>query len=95
MFISNIFLAFSTFNKKDIVQMQKQSSILKELKVEHEELYPNRGYETLFSYFIPFTAFFRIAYRYFEMFMFFRVNKDSQMFDYMIYSYQKDINKKK
>jgi hypothetical protein len=95
MFLSNLVLAFSSFRAQDINQMQKQSSILGELKSEHESLFPTRKYETLISYFIPFTAFFRIAYRYFEMFMFFKSNKDSAMFDYMVYSYTKDINKKK
>jgi len=95
MFLSNLFLAFSSFNSKDITQMQKQSSILKELKSEHEELFPNRKYETLISYFIPFTAFFRVGYRYLEMYMFFKANKNTAMFDYMIYSYSKDINSKK
>ena len=95
MFLSNLFLAFSTFNSKDIKQMQKQSSMLKELKEEHESFFPRRKYETLLSYFVPFTAFFRISYRYFEMYMFFKSNKDTAMFDYMIYSYSKDINNKK
>jgi hypothetical protein len=93
MFLSNLFLAVSSFNPKDITQIHKQSSILRELKQEHAKLFPNRRYETLISYFVPFTAFFRVAYRYFEMFMFFRTNKDTQMFDYMVYTYTKDINK--
>ena len=95
MFLSNLLLAVKSFNSKDIVQMQKQSSVLKGLKDEHEKLFPNRKYETLLSYFIPFTAFFRVGYRYIEMYMFFKSNQNTHMFDYMVYSYSKDIDKKK
>jgi len=95
MFLSNLYLAFSTFKTNDINELRDQSVILKELKDSHEELFPNRRYETLISYFIPFTAFFRVGYRYFEMFAFFKANNGSKMFDYMVYSYQRDIDKTK
>jgi len=94
MFLSNLFMAFSSFNSQDMIQMQKQSANLKELKVEHEKLYPYRTYETLLSYFIPFAAFYRISYRYYEMYMFYKVNPDTKIYDFMLYSYQKDIDKR-
>jgi len=94
MFLSNLYMAFSSFNSKDIIQMKKQNENLRELKTEHEKLYPFRTYETLFSYFIPFTAFFRVGYRYYEMYMFFKVNPNTGMYDFMIYSYQRDIQRR-
>jgi len=94
MFTSNLILAFSTFNSDDIMQMKKQNENLRELKSKHEKLYPYRTYETLISYFIPFAAFYRILYRYFEMYMFYKVNPNTKMYDYMVYSFQKDIDKK-
>ncbi len=95
MFLSNMLLAFNTFSNKDITELQKESEILKDLKQNHEKLYPYRTYETLISYFIPFTAFFRVGYRYFEMSMFFKANNGTKMFDYMVYSYEKEIDKTK
>lgn len=94
MFLSNLFLAFTTFNSKDIMEMRRESEALKDLKDKHDDLYPYRRYETLISYFLPFTAFFRISFRYFEMYKFFKMNKDTHMYDYMIFSYTRDINKK-
>jgi hypothetical protein len=94
MFVSNLLLAFNTFNSKDMALMQKQNTNLRELKNEHEKLYPYRTYETLASYFIPFAAFYRISYRYYEMYMFYKANPNTAMYDFMIYSYQKDINNK-
>ena len=94
MFLSNLYMAFSSFNSKDIIQMQKQSSNLKELKTEHEKLYPFRTYETLASYFIPFAAFYRVSYRYYEMYMFFKANPNTAMYDFMVYSYQRDIQRR-
>jgi hypothetical protein len=94
MFLSNLYLALSTFNSQDMAQMKKQSENLRELKMKHEKLYPYRTYEVLLSYFIPFAAFYRILYRYFEMYMFYKANPDTQMYDFMIYSYTKDIQKK-
>jgi hypothetical protein len=94
MFVSNLLMAISTFNSQDIINIQKQSEILKELKERYEELYPYKRYEILISYFIPFTAFYRISYRYYEMHKFFQANSGTKMYDYMIYSYTKDINNK-
>ena len=94
MFVSNLLMAVTTFNSKDIINMQKQSAVLRELKEKYDELYPYKRYETLISYFIPFTAFYRISYRYYEMYRFFQANQGMQMYDYMIYSYTKDIDNK-
>ena len=94
MFLSNLYMAFSTFNSKDMIEMKKQNDSLRELKSEHEKLYPFRTYETLFSYFIPFTAFFRVGYRYYEMYIFYKVNPNTGMYDFMVYSYERDIQRK-
>ena len=46
---------------------------------------------TLLTYMIPFTAFFRMSYRLFEMYMFFTKNSGTSMYDYMSYKYESDI----
>ena len=95
MFVINLILAFRTVKQNDVVTMSKEHEILGELKEEMDKFYPNRGMETLISYFIPFTAFFRVSWRLIEMTMFFNKNQDAKMFDFMVYKYQVDIQKAK
>lgn len=76
-------------------KLREQNETLSELKLEFDRYYPNRKYETLITYVIPFTAFFRVGYRLLEMSMFFTKNKGSGVFDYMVYKYTNDINKAK
>ena len=94
-FIVNLLIAFSTVKGSDPVSLHKQSESLKELKEEFDEFYPNRKYEVIISYILPFTAFFRSSYRFFEMIMFFKANSDTQMYDFMVYKYTQDINRLK
>jgi hypothetical protein len=94
-FVVNIVLAFKIIRSNDVVTLHKESEILNELKDEFEELYPNRGLETMISYIIPFTAFFRVGWRLVEMVMFFNKNEGTRMFDFMVYKYQSDIQKAK
>ena len=95
MFLVNFLLAsFFASNINDPQEIYKQTSILKELKEEYDKLYPNRRYDTIISYIVPFAAFFRTAFRLFEMFMFFKANKGTELYDYMIYKYSKDIKQR-
>ena len=94
MFVINLLLAFLTVKLNDPVQLHKQTNTLKELKQKYDELYPNRKYDTLISYILPFAAFFRIFFRIFEMTMFFKANQGTMIYDFMIYKYNKDINLK-
>lgn len=91
MFLLNFFLALRTMNSKNKEQLQKESRVLNDLKQEFDKYYPNRKYETLVTYFIPFTAFFRMLYRLIEMNSFFSKNEGTTMVDYMVYKYQNDI----
>ena len=91
MFVLNLVLALNMVKSNDPVGMTKAHEKLSQLKEEIEKYYPNRAYETLMSYFIPFVAFYRVSYRLFEMSMFFKKNQTASMFDFMIYRYEKDI----
>ncbi len=92
MFLVNLFIALNVLKSTDVTTMTKEHQVLAELKVEIDKYYPNRGYETLISYFIPFVAFYRVLWRLIEMMMFFGKNTNAKMFDYMVYRYQKDIS---
>jgi len=94
-FFVNLFVAFLTVKSNDPISLHKQSEVLKELKEEFDELYPNRKYEVMISYILPFTAFFRTGYRFLEMAMFFKANAGTKMFDFMVYKYTQDINRLK
>lgn len=95
MFVVNLILAFTIIKTNDINDLQEQNDILGDLKEEFDVYYPNRKYETFATYIIPFTAFFRMSFRIFEMLSFFSRNKGTTMFDFMVYKYTADINKAK
>lgn len=91
MLFLNLFLAFRTMSSKTREQIIEENRVLSSLKSEFDKYYPYRKYETLITYLIPFTAFFRMSYRIFEMISFFSKNQGCSMVDYMIYKYQSDI----
>ncbi len=95
MFVVNLVVAFSTAKKVDISEMRRNNETLSELKAEFDKYYPNRRYEVLASYLVPFTAFFRTSFRLVEMVMFFNRNKGTRLVDFMIYKYNTDIEKAK
>ena len=92
MFVVNFIIAINVMRSTDITTVQKEHEVLMELKQQIDKYYPNRSFETLLSYFLPFVAFYRVGFRLIEMNMFFSKNKDATMFDYMVYRYQKDID---
>ncbi len=91
MFLLNFFLALRTMSLKEKEQLAEENRILSNLKQEFDKYYPYRKYEVTLTYFIPFTAFFRMSYRLIEMSSFFNKNSGTTMFDYMMYKYQSDI----
>ena len=91
MFVVNLLIAVRTVSTQDRSTLYEESLVLKELKDELEKYYPNRIYSTIISYLVPFTAFFRMAYRLIEMFFFFFYNQEAKIFDYMVYKYSYDI----
>lgn len=95
MFVLNLLLAITIIKANDPDDLQKQNEILGKLKEEFDAYYPNRKYETLITYLVPFTAFFRMSFRLIEMFSFFSRNKGTKMFDFMVYTYEREINKVK
>jgi hypothetical protein len=95
MFVVNLFMATSILKTNQVDDFEKQRSLLDKLQKEFEQYYPNRKTETLVSYLIPFTAFYRVSFRLFEMTLFFSKNKNTKMFDYVVYKYQNDIDKAK
>ncbi len=95
MFMVNLMLAVKIVKSSDVTSLHKESAVLNELKEEFDKFYPNRSYETLLSYAIPFTAFFRVGWKLIEMNMFFKKNDGASMFDFMVYKYQADIARAK
>ena len=91
MFFLNFFLAMRAISSKSREQLEEENVYLTELKNEFDKYYPYRKYETMVTYIIPFTAFFRMSYRLIEMRSFFNRNNNTTMVDYMIYKYQSDI----
>ncbi|PIF03882.1 MAG: hypothetical protein CSA86_04315 [Arcobacter sp.] len=91
MFFVNLSIALNVLKSTDIITMSKEHEVLAQLKLEIDKYYPNRGYETLISYFIPFVAFYKVTWRIIEMVLFFRKNQNARMFDFMVYRYQKEI----
>lgn len=91
MFVLNLFLAVNVLKSNDMAEVSKEHEVLSELKKELDTYYPNKGIETLASYFVPFTAFYRVSWRLFEMRMFFSRNTGTRMYDFMVYKYEKDI----
>lgn len=92
MFLVNLIIALNVIKSTDVITMTKEHEILGELKLEIDKYYPNRGYETLLSYFIPFVAFYKVLWRIVEMIQFFNRNENTRMFDFMVYRYQKEIS---
>ena len=92
MFLVNLSIALNVIKSTDVTTMTKEHEILGELKLEIDKYYPNRGYETLLSYFIPFVAFYKVLWRIIEMMSFFSKNQNTRMFDFMVYRYQKEIS---
>jgi len=91
MFFFNFFLAIRTISTKSKEQLEKENVYLSSLKEEFDEYYPYRKYETILTYVIPFTAFFRMTFRLIEMISFFNKNENTTLVDYMIYKYESDI----
>lgn len=95
MFVLNLLLAITVVKANDPTDLEKQNAVLEKLKLEFDNYYPNRKYETLITYLVPFTAFFRMSFRIIEMLSFFSRNKGTTMFDFMVYKYSSDINRAK
>jgi len=93
MFVINLILAFNVIKSADVVKVSKENEKLSELKQQVDLYYPNRAIETFLSYVIPFAAFYRVGYRLLELRAFLSKNKEATLFDFMIYKYQRDIEK--
>jgi len=95
MFIVNLILAFNVIRSSDPIQLSKENEKLSALKQEIDIYYPNRIIETIGSYLIPFTAFYRVSFRLVQMSSFFKRNPGTTMYDFMVYKYEEDIKKAK
>ena len=95
MFVLNLFIVISSSTSRDPMQIQAQGEKLRELKEEIEQYYPYRKYDMWLTYLVPFTAFFKVSYRIIEMQLFFKANNDAKLFDFMVYKFEKDIQRKK
>jgi len=92
MFLVNLLIAMNVLKSTDITTISKEHQVLSELKVEIDKYYPNRGYETLVSYFLPFVAFYKVLWRVVEMVLFLQKNNNARLYDFMVYRYQKEIS---
>jgi len=95
MFVTNLLLAVRVIRANNVDEIEEQTKFLEELKFEFDKYYPNRKIEIIISYLVPFTAFFRMTLRLLEMFLFFTKNKNTTMYDFMVYKYSYDIQKAK
>ena len=96
MFVINLFVAVNIFRSvEDPIELQEYTNTIEELNEEFKKYYPNRTFETLISFIVPFTAFYRILFRLIEMYLFFKKNQGTKIYDFMIYKYQHDIDKAK
>ena len=95
MLLLNLFIVFRALKSKGPMDLHKENESLEELKNEFTYYYPYRKYVTLFSYFTPFMGFFKISFNIVEMFMFMQKNEGTTLFDFMLYRYQRDINRAK
>ncbi|MEA2050825.1 MAG: hypothetical protein U9O56_08855 [Campylobacterota bacterium] len=95
MFIVNLLIAINIIRTKDDDDFQEKSEVLRTLSQELEKYYPNKQFETLISYAIPFTAFYRISFKLLEMLMFFNKNKGTKVYDFIVFKYTNDIDKAK
>lgn len=95
MFVINLLLAIRVVKTNDPSVLQEQTEKLGVLKQEFDQYYPNRKYETMATYAIPFTAFFRMSFRLIEMVSFFSRNSGTSMYDFMVYKYTSDITRAK
>ncbi|RXJ60296.1 hypothetical protein [Candidatus Marinarcus aquaticus] len=95
MFVVNMLLAIRVIRSKDPEELEEENEQLQRLKEEFDSYYPNRRYETLATYLIPFTAFFRMSFRILEMLSFFSRNSGTTMYDFMVYKYVSEINRAK
>ena len=95
MFVVNLLLAVRVVNGSNQDLLREQTEKLAQLKAEFDQYYPNRKAETMISYLVPFTAFFRMSFRLIELMMFLTRNKNTTMYDFMVYKYTSEIEKKK
>lgn len=95
MFAVNFVMAIRVISNQDGEKLEKESEVLRELKVQMDKYYPYRTHTTIISYLVPFTAFFRMSFRLIEMVFFFQKNQGSRMFDYMVYKYTNEIERAK
>ena len=93
MFIANFMLAIKVMSNVDKERLMQESEILKDLKEKLEKYYPYRTITTFIAYAIPFTAFFRVIFKMFEMYFFIQKNQEAKMFDYIAYKYNEDISR--
>lgn len=95
MLVLNLFIVLKALKTKDSMDLHKENESLEELKNEFTFYYPYRKYATLLSYLTPFMGFFKILFNMVEMFMFFQKNEGTSLFEFMLYRYQRDINRAK
>lgn len=95
MFVVNMLFAIGVIKSKDPETLQQENEQLQKLKEEFDSYYPNRRYETLITYLVPFTAFFRMSFRILEMLSFFSRNSGTTLYDFMVYKYSSEIEKAK
>ncbi|AXX92811.1 hypothetical protein CPU12_03550 [Malaciobacter molluscorum LMG 25693] len=95
MFFINILVIVMVIKTNDSQKLREQSLALESLKKEFDKYYPYHRHLTLVAYLLPFTGFFRVGFRIFEMFMFLSKNKGSNVYHFIEYKYTNDIQRAK
>lgn len=95
MLIINVLVVLFVVKTNDSEVLKKQSQDLQKLKNEYDKYYPYHKQMSILAYFLPFTGFFRISYRLFEMYLFLSKNKETNIYHFVAYKYTCDIQKAK
>lgn len=88
---SILYVKFMNLQKLDL--LDEEIEIIYELQSEVNKYYPNKKGETLFSYLLPFTAFFKTLFLIIEMLNFFIKDENKSMYDFLIHKYFKEIER--
>ncbi|PHO11201.1 hypothetical protein CPG37_01795 [Malaciobacter canalis] len=95
MIFANILVVLMVVKTNDAEKLKEQSIQLNELKKEYDKYYPYHKQMTLLAYMLPFTGFFKVGFKLFEMFLFLSKNKEANVYNFIEYKYTKEIQKAK
>lgn len=95
MIFANVLVVLMVVRNNEPEKLKEQSIQLNELKKEYDKYYPYHKQMSILAYLLPFTGFFKVGFRLFEMTLFLSKNKDANVYNFIEYKYTKEIQKAK